>query len=56
MTYRNLDENPAFRDGKECGKFIAKLIFPTPTKKREFYMYENKVFMKRFYTIAMQKS
>ena len=30
---------------KKYGKFIAKQITPTHTKKREFYMYENKVFI-----------
>lgn len=45
MNYRNLEENPAFRAGKEYGKFIARQITPTHTKKREFYMYENKVFI-----------
>ncbi len=45
MIYKNLEENSAFNAGKEYGKFIAKQIFPTSTKKREFYMYENKVFI-----------
>lgn len=43
MNYRNLEENSAFKAGKKYGKLIAKQIFHTPTKKREFYMYENKV-------------
>ncbi len=38
-------ENSAFRAGKEYGKFITAQITSTPTKKREFYMYENKVFI-----------
>lgn len=45
MTYRTIEENSVFRAEKEYGKFIAKKIIPTPTKKREFYMYENKVFI-----------
>ncbi len=45
MNYKNLEENSAFRAGKEYGKFIAKQITPTPTKKREFYMYENRVYI-----------
>ncbi len=45
MTYRTIEENSVFRAGKKYGKFIAKQITPTHTKKREFYMYENKVFI-----------
>lgn len=45
MTYKILEENSVFKAGKEYGKFIAKQITPTHTKKREFYMYENKVFI-----------
>lgn len=45
MNYKNLEENSVFRAGKEYGKFIAKQITPTYTKKREFYLYENKVFI-----------
>lgn len=45
MIYKNLEENSAFKAGKEYGKFIAKQTIPTPTKKRAFYMYENRVFI-----------
>lgn len=45
MNYKNIEDNPIYRAGKEYGKFKAEQINPTPTKKREFYMYENKVFI-----------
>lgn len=45
MTYKNLEENPAVRAGREYGKYLAKQINPTPTKKREFHLYENQVFI-----------
>lgn len=45
MNYKNLEENSAFRAGKAYGKFIATQIISTPMKKREFYMYENRVFI-----------
>lgn len=45
MNYKNLKENSAFKAGKEYGKFMAKQVTPTATKKREFYLYENRVFI-----------
>lgn len=45
MNYKNLEENSAFRAGKEYGKFIAKQIMPQTVKKREYYMHENRVFI-----------
>jgi len=45
MNYKYLEENSAFRAGKEYGKFIAKQIIPHKVKKREFYKYENRVYI-----------
>lgn len=45
MNYKTIEHNPAFNSGKEYGKFLAKQIMPVNVNKREFYMYENKVFI-----------
>ena len=49
MNYNNLEENPAFNAGKEFGKLTAIQLNHHPIKKREFYMYENKVFINDCY-------
>lgn len=36
MSYKSIEENPAFRIGKEYGKFIAKQIIPHTAKRREY--------------------
>ena len=45
MNYKNLEANPVFRAGKEHGKLIANQIMPHRANKREFYMFENRVFI-----------
>lgn len=45
MNYKSILDNPAFRAGKEHGRFIANQIMPHTVKKREFYLYENKVYI-----------
>lgn len=49
MNYSKLEENSAFRAGKENGKFIATQIMPHTVKKRTCYMYENKVYINDCY-------
>ncbi len=51
MSYKNLEEKPAFKAGKEYGKFKAEQIMPHTVKKREFYMYENSVYINDGYII-----
>lgn len=51
MTYRILEENPAFRAGKEYGKLLAKQFMPQATKKREIYLSENRVFINDGYIV-----
>lgn len=45
MNYKNLEENSAFRAGKEYGKFLAKQLMPHTVMKRTYYMYENTVYI-----------
>lgn len=45
MNYKSISNNPAYKAGKEYGKFMNKQIMPQTVKKREFYLYENSVFI-----------
>lgn len=45
MNYKSIAENPAYKAGKEYGKFMNKKIMPQAVKKREFYLYENRVYI-----------
>lgn len=45
MKYKTIEENPIFRAGREYGKYVFEQINPAPTKKREYHLYENKVFI-----------
>lgn len=45
MGYKIIEDNTAFKAGKEYGKYVFEQINPAPTKKREYHMYENKVFI-----------
>ena len=49
MKYKTIEENPIFRAGREYGKYVFEQINPAPTKKREYHLYENKVFINDSY-------
>ena len=49
MNYKSISDNPAYKAGKEHGKFMNKKIMPQAVKKREFYLYENSVFINDHY-------
>lgn len=51
MTYKILEENPAFGAGKEYGKYMAKQLMPHTVKKREIYLSENRVFINDGYVV-----
>ncbi|MCM1438518.1 MAG: hypothetical protein NC131_04830 [Roseburia sp.] len=45
MNYKNIEENPAFKAGKEHGRFMAEQLMSHTVMKREFHMFENRVFI-----------
>lgn len=51
MNYKSIANNPAYKAGIEYGKFINKQIIPQTVKKREFYLYENSVYINDRYII-----
>lgn len=49
MNYKSISDNPTYKAGKEYGKFMNKQIMPQTIKKREFYLYENSVYINDHY-------
>ncbi|MDE6867977.1 MAG: hypothetical protein K2J83_02400 [Clostridia bacterium] len=60
MNYKIISDNPAFRAGKEHGRFIANQIMPHTVKKREVYLSENTVYINdgyvTFYIIEIDRN